>query len=216
MQPYLSQFLDLMLIQTDILFSICAILTLFQTLCFWFYANFGENLGCFFPLVHKLGFILFLAGFCWPGCQHSNISRPVSLRHLCTERNICQLSEVALCWLHTHGASWWVSIIQGNIISFTNRAFFKGDSLLAHCALGRDWYNFSLATIPSPFHGLFILRRAWSTSPKPCWLGTQQNSYSISHLLGTVTTEQWLHRTRTLLGIHYHGAYVEICLLSTW
>ena len=62
---------------------------------------------------------------------------------------------------------------------------------------------------------------------------TQQNSYSISHLLGTVTTqwlslwrcshcslvpdtvttEQWLHRTHTLLGIHYHGAYVEICLL---
>ena len=64
---------------------------------------------------------------------------------------------------------------------------------------------------------------------------TQQNSYSISHLLGTVTTqwlplwrcshcyivpdtvttEQWLHRTHTLLGIHYHGAYVEICLLGT-
>ena len=62
----------------------------------------------------------------------------------------------------------------------------------------------------------------------------QQNSYSISHLLGTVTTqwlplwrcsycslvpdtvttEQWLHRTHTLLGIHYHGAYVEICLLG--
>ena len=64
---------------------------------------------------------------------------------------------------------------------------------------------------------------------------TQQNSYSISHLLGTVTTqwlplwrcshcslvsntvttEQWLQRTHTLLGIHYHGAYVEICLLGT-
>ena len=64
-------------------------------------------------------------------------------------------------------------------------------------------------------------------------LDTQQNSYSISHLLGTVTTQwlplwrcchcslvpdtvttqQWLHRTHTLLGIHYHGAYVEICLL---
>ena len=63
----------------------------------------------------------------------------------------------------------------------------------------------------------------------------QQNSYSISHLLGTVTTqwlslwrcshcslvpdtvttEQWLHRTHTLLGIHYHGAYVEILLLGT-
>ena len=57
-------------------------------------------------------------------------------------------------------------------------------------------------------------------------LYTQQNSYSISHLLGTVTTqwlplwrcsycslvpdivttEQWLHRTHV-----YHGAYVEIC-----
>ena len=64
---------------------------------------------------------------------------------------------------------------------------------------------------------------------------TQQNSYSISHLLGTVTTqwlplwqcshcslvpdsvtiEQWLHRTHTLLGIRYHVAYVEICLLGT-
>ena len=53
-----------------------------------------------------------------------------------------------------------------------------------------------------------------------------QNSYSISHLLDTVTTqwlplwrcshsslvpdivttEQWLHRTHMLLGIHYHGA----------
>ena len=64
---------------------------------------------------------------------------------------------------------------------------------------------------------------------------TQQNSYSISHLLGTVTTqwlplwrcshcslvpdtvttEQWLYQTHTLLGIHYHGAYVEICLLGT-
>ena len=64
---------------------------------------------------------------------------------------------------------------------------------------------------------------------------TQQNSYFISHLLGTVTTqwlplwrcshcslvpntvttEQWLHRTHTLLGICYHGAYVEICLLGT-
>ena len=67
----------------------------------------------------------------------------------------------------------------------------------------------------------------------------QQNSYSISHLLGTVTTqwlplwwcshcplvpdtvttEQWLHRGHTLLynyiPIHYHGAYVEICLLGT-
>ena len=31
----------------------------------------------------------------------------------------------------------------------------------------------------------------------------------------TVTTEQWLHRTHTLLGIHYHGAYVEICLQRT-
>ena len=79
-----------------------------------------------------------------------------------------------------------------------------------------------------------------------CLIPTQQNSYSISHLLGTVTTqwlplwrcshcslvpdtvttdyslvpdtvttEQWLHRTHTLLGIHYHGAYVEICLLGT-
>ena len=68
------------------------------------------------------------------------------------------------------------------------------------------------------------------------WLiGTQQNSYSISHLLGTVTTqwlplwrcshcslvpdtvtiEQWLHRTHTLLGIPYCGTYVEICLLGT-
>ena len=67
--------------------------------------------------------------------------------------------------------------------------------------------------------------------PKP----TQQNSYSISHLLGTVTTRwlplwrcshcslvpdtvttyQWLHGTHMLLGIHYHGAYVEICLLGT-
>ena len=65
--------------------------------------------------------------------------------------------------------------------------------------------------------------------------GTQQNSHSISHLLGTVTTQwlplwryshcslvpdtvttqQWLHRTHTLLGIHYHGAYVETCLLGT-
>ena len=70
---------------------------------------------------------------------------------------------------------------------------------------------------------------------------TQQNSYSISHLLGTVTTqrlplwrcshcslipdtmttEQCLHQTRTLLGIHYHGAFVEICLvgnctITTW
>ena len=64
---------------------------------------------------------------------------------------------------------------------------------------------------------------------------TQQNSYSISHLLGTVTTqwlslwrcshcslvpdtvttEQWLHWTHTLSGIPYHGAYVEICLLGT-
>ena len=64
---------------------------------------------------------------------------------------------------------------------------------------------------------------------------TQQNSYSISHLLGTVTTqrlplwrcshcslvpdtvttEQWLHRIHTLLGTHYHRAYVEICLLGT-
>ena len=64
---------------------------------------------------------------------------------------------------------------------------------------------------------------------------TQQNSYSISHLLGTVTTqwlplwrcshcslvpdtvttEQWLHGTHTLLCIYYHGAYVEICLLGT-
>ena len=54
---------------------------------------------------------------------------------------------------------------------------------------------------------------------------TQQNSNSISHLLGTVTTqwlplwwcshcslvldtvttEQWLRRTHLLLGIHYHG-----------
>ena len=65
---------------------------------------------------------------------------------------------------------------------------------------------------------------------------TQQNSYSISHLTGTVTaqwlplwqcshcslvpdtvtTEQWLHRTHTSLGIHYHGTYVEICLLGTY
>ena len=57
---------------------------------------------------------------------------------------------------------------------------------------------------------------------------TQQNSYSISHLLGTVTTqwlplwkcshcslvpdtvtiEQWLHRTHTLLGIPYCGTYI--------
>ena len=64
---------------------------------------------------------------------------------------------------------------------------------------------------------------------------TQQNSYSISHLLGTVTTqwlplwrcshcslvpdtvttEQWLHRTHMLLGIPYCGTYVEICLLGT-
>ena len=64
---------------------------------------------------------------------------------------------------------------------------------------------------------------------------TQQNSYSISHLLGTVTTQwlplwrcshcslvpdtvttvQWLHRTHTLLGIPYCGTYVEICLLGT-
>ena len=64
---------------------------------------------------------------------------------------------------------------------------------------------------------------------------TQQNSYSVSYLLGTVTTqwlplwrcshcslvpdtvttEQWLHWTHMLLGIHYHGAYVEICLLGT-
>ena len=61
-------------------------------------------------------------------------------------------------------------------------------------------------------------------------LSTQQNSYSISHLLGTVTTtvtmqslfsSPW-HRnywTATILdthdiSIHYHGAYVEICLLG--
>ena len=70
---------------------------------------------------------------------------------------------------------------------------------------------------------------------KQTYKHTQQNSYSITHLLGTVTTqwlslwrcshcslvpdtvttEQWLHRTHTLLGIHYHGAYVEICLLGT-
>ena len=65
--------------------------------------------------------------------------------------------------------------------------------------------------------------------------GTQQNSNSITQWLSlwrsqwlslwrcshcslvpdTVTTEQWLHRARTLLGIHYHGAYEEICLLGT-
>ena len=64
---------------------------------------------------------------------------------------------------------------------------------------------------------------------------TQQNSYSISHLPDTVTTQrlplwrcshcslvpdtvttkQWLHRTHTILGIYYHWAYVEICLLGT-
>ena len=66
---------------------------------------------------------------------------------------------------------------------------------------------------------------------------TQENYYSISHLLGTVTTQwlplwwcshcslvpdtvttrQWLHWTHMLLGrpISYHGAYVEICLLGT-
>ena len=76
-------------------------------------------------------------------------------------------------------------------------------------------------------------------------LVTQQNSYSISHLLGTVTTQwlplwqcshcslvpdtvttqQWLHRTHTLLGIHYHGGLCRNlstrhlggnCTVTTW
>ena len=62
---------------------------------------------------------------------------------------------------------------------------------------------------------------------RPLCCSTQQNSYSISHLLGTVTTqwlplwqcshctvvpdtvttEQWLHQTHTLLGIHYQGKH---------
>ena len=78
------------------------------------------------------------------------------------------------------------------------------------------------------------------------WLliDTQQNSYSISHLLGTVTTqwlplwwcshcslvsdivttEQWLHRTHTLLGIHFMGPIRNLstrhlignCTVTTW
>ena len=83
-------------------------------------------------------------------------------------------------------------------------------------------------------YGESFLGRFGSTE-KHFRITTQQNSYSISHVLGTVTTqwlplwrcshcslvpdtvttEQWLHRTHTLLGIHYHGAYVGICLLGT-
>ena len=118
---------------------------------------------------------------------------------------------------------------------------WRGVFILKLCSWGRNhfihpWLSRPLFDIQLPC--LILLSPLWQI---PLWhqvvhaSATQQNSYSISHLLGTVTTqwlplwrcshcslvpdtvttEQWLHRTHTLLGIHYHGAFVEICLLGT-
>ena len=46
------------------------------------------------------------------------------------------------------------------------------------------------------------------------WLPLWQCSHCLL-VPDTVTAEQWLHRGHTLLGICYHGAYIEICLLGT-
>ena len=103
---------------------------------------------------------------------------------------------------------------------------------------GGDWQNFRrMGGPPSPPQEKnlpIVLTRA-THGRIYLYNVTQQNYYNISHLLGTgttqwlplwryshcslvpdtVTTGQWLHRTHTLLGIHYYGVCVEICLLGT-
>ena len=107
----------------------------------------------------------------------------------------------------------------GNMLAFLICGYFDGFNLIVNSWLLCSDMTYAQDPVDT-FNGLINLL-----------LCTQQNSYSISHLLGTVTrqwlplwrcshcslvpdtvtTEQWLHRTHMLLGIHYHGTYVEIC-----
>ena len=121
--------------------------------------------------------------------------------------------------------------------SFTGTPFFFFFWHTVQCSTGTRWPGMYANAVCSwcSRYSCLVARCALVASLNWLLSVTQQNSYSISHLLGTVTTqwlplwrcshcslvpdtvtiEQWLHRTHTLLGIPYCGTYVEICLLGT-